>query len=127
MVVLPEPCKFIDGKPEDEYVKLRARPNRGRYLHIVEWERVHGPVPEGLKIDHLCSNKACYEITHLDPVTQSENVRRSYARGERPPRTHCRNGHSLEGDGNFRMQHDSYKVCRPCQQAANRRYRMSHA
>ena len=39
-----------------------------------------GPIPEGLQLDHLCSNPPCVNPDHLEPVTQTENVRRSYAR-----------------------------------------------
>lgn len=38
-----------------------------------------GPIPNGLHIDHLCRRRSCVRPTHLEPVTCSENAKRSYA------------------------------------------------
>ena len=42
----------------------------------VYFERIHGPVPQGLQLDHLCRVRACVNPDHLEPVTRLENVRR---------------------------------------------------
>lgn len=43
-----------------------------------------GPIPVGYVVDHLCPmaapNRHCIEPTHLEAVTQAENVRRMHAR-----------------------------------------------
>jgi len=50
----------------------------GRILrtHRVSYELLVGPIPEGLHLDHLCRNKACFNPEHLEPVTHVENMRR---------------------------------------------------
>lgn len=64
--------------------------------HRVAYEFYRGPIPEGMKIDHLCRVRCCVNPWHLEPVTDKENVLRgvgisaAYAR-----RTHCKNGHEL--------------------------------
>lgn len=45
--------------------------------HRYMWEKVNGPMPEGLEPDHLCRNRGCVNPDHVEPVTHTENVRRS--------------------------------------------------
>jgi hypothetical protein len=47
-----------------------------RKAHRVVYERLVGPVPDGLQLDHLCRNRACVNPDHLEPVTRSVNVQR---------------------------------------------------
>src|SRR3954467_1668548 len=52
-----------------------------RYAHRVAWEREVGPIPNGLSVDHVrdrgCVWRDCVEVTHLEPITQAENLRRA--------------------------------------------------
>ena len=58
--------------------------NRDVYVHRAAWELENGPVPEGFELDHLCRNRACVNLEHLEPVTHRENVvRRFSARAQR--------------------------------------------
>lgn len=45
-------------------------------VHRAVYEALVGPIPQGLEIDHLCRNRACYNPRHLEPVSHLENVRR---------------------------------------------------
>ena len=47
-----------------------------RYAHRVAWIEANGPIPGGLDIDHLCRNRACVNVEHLEPVPPDENIRR---------------------------------------------------
>lgn len=62
----------------DGYGKA-ACAGRGVMAHRMVWERVNGPVPDGLVLDHLCRNRRCVNPAHLEPVTHTENNRRSRA------------------------------------------------
>lgn len=42
--------------------------------HRYVWAREHGPIPDGLYVDHKCWNKACVNIAHLRLATHGENV-----------------------------------------------------
>jgi hypothetical protein len=49
---------------------------RTQRAHRVYYEQHVGPIPEGLQLDHLCRVPACVNPSHVEPVTQTENVRR---------------------------------------------------
>lgn len=45
--------------------------------HRIAWVLLRGSIDPALTLDHLCLNKLCVNPEHLEPVTLSENVRRS--------------------------------------------------
>jgi hypothetical protein len=49
---------------------------QNRLAHGVFWERENGPVPSGRQLDHLCRNRACIRVDHMEIVTNAENQRR---------------------------------------------------
>lgn len=42
--------------------------------HRVAYERIVGPIPEGLVIDHLCRNPPCVRPDHMETVTNYVNT-----------------------------------------------------
>jgi len=79
------------------------------YAHRWSYEHHIGPIPAGLQIDHLCSNRACVNPDHLEPVTSTENLRRSNGNAKK---THCPSGHPYSGD-NLRIYRGA-RLCREC-------------
>lgn len=54
------------------------------------YERLAGPIPEGLTLDHLCENKDCVNPDHLDPCDRGENVRRHFRKHPKDwSKSHC--------------------------------------
>jgi hypothetical protein len=45
--------------------------------HRYVYECLVGEIPKGMQLDHLCKVRACVNPKHLEPVTATENVRRS--------------------------------------------------
>jgi hypothetical protein len=86
--------------------------------HRLAYELEVGPIPEGLVLDHLCSNPACVNPAHLEPVTQKENVRR----GANARKTHCKHGHELSG-ANVYWSRQGWRSCQTCKAASRRRSR----
>lgn len=52
------------------------------YAHRIAWEVLRGPIPPEMTIDHLCRHPGCWNVAHLEMVTNSENARRRWARSE---------------------------------------------
>jgi hypothetical protein len=61
------------------------------YTHRIAYELAHGPIPEGLEIDHLCRNRGCCNPDHLEAVTHHENTLRAWALV-----MHCPQGHPYD-------------------------------
>lgn len=83
--------------------------------HIHAWTEKYGPVPEGKVLDHACNNRACKATHHLEPVTQSENLkRRSWRYRSRLQK--CPRGHDLKLNGV--VTPSGGRVCRQCNRDA---------
>lgn len=83
--------------------------------HIVAWEREHGPLPDGLELDHLCRRRACCALIHLEPVTRSENEKRKSWRFRSKIAT-CPRGHQLAETA--MVSPEGGRVCRTCRDEA---------
>lgn len=119
-------CLEWQGPLHEGYGHLKVN-GRMPGVHRVVYGELFGEVPKGLVIDHLCRNRACCNPSHLEVVTNSENVRR----GNSPfmvnaRKTHCKYGHALTGD-NLYITPVGERRCRTCmaridrQQKAKRR------
>lgn len=69
------PCHIWQRNLKDGYGRASVG-NKERKAHVVAWEKVHGPVPDGLMLDHLCRVRACINVDHLEPVTNAVNIQR---------------------------------------------------
>jgi hypothetical protein len=102
-----------------------------RLAHRVAWIDVHGVIPDGLELDHLCHDpevcqlgsacphRRCCNVEHLEVVTHTENIRRSGAANHQRAKTHCPAGHAYADHG---VTVDGRRHCRPCGRDAVRRY-----
>jgi hypothetical protein len=103
------------------YGRLDTKAFGPRMAHRIMYELVHGPIPGGLQLDHLCRNRGCVNPDHLEPVTPRENLMRSPLTRARQnaDKTHCNRGHEFN-DSNTRLSPAGTKVCRPCMKMHSR-------
>ena len=99
-----------------------VRHNGATHLaHRFIFTEMVGPIEGGMTVDHLCANKLCQNVFHMELVTRSENARRKNER-----QTRCLNGHELAGD-NLRtsMKRDGHerRVCMTCHRQHTAAYR----
>lgn len=77
---------YAIGRPEGVSVRVH------RWLY----KKLNGDIGD-LTLDHLCRNRCCINPSHLEPVTQKENVLRGIgATAENARKTTCKNGHKFD-------------------------------
>lgn len=90
--------------------------------HRASYELAHGPIPDGLELDHLCRNRRCVRVEHLEAVSPRVNVLRSRGpaavnfRKDRCPRGHA-----------YHLTVSGRRRCHQCMAAATARWRKKRA
>jgi hypothetical protein len=113
-----------------EWTGKRDPDGYGRFfvsVHRLAYQWLVGPIPDGLQIDHLCRNPSCVNPEHLEPVTPSENVRRSSSPAAiNANKTECIHGHPFD-DANTIIEANGTRHCRSCGRARVQRYKQRKA
>lgn len=110
--------------------------------HRALYETERGPVPMGLQLDHLCRNRDCVNLDHLEPVTARINTHRGNApagkecqenalppgartRRRQPSTQRRRKGLPRVRQGQFEAAMESPSRERPLRRKGNRPARLS--
>jgi len=99
------------------WIGYKSKRGYGKFYFEKSWYRAHrfsylmahGGIDPNLTIDHLCRNTACVNPSHLEQVTNQENIRR----GGNSLKTHCPQGHPFSGS-NLVIKNDGLRRCRIC-------------
>lgn len=99
---------------------------RSARVHIVAYEELVGPVPDGHVLDHECRVRHCFNPAHLTPRTGRENTLRgeSFA-AQKARQTHCVRGHELAGENLLeRTDRPGRRECRTCKRTRRKSHRL---
>lgn len=93
--------------------------------HVVIWSMLHGDLPSGIELDHLCRNPGCVNPSHLEPVTKAENIRRGLARWAQQERrqhrvTACTRGHAYTPENTYENPRTGKRACQTCRRERQR-------
>lgn len=69
-------CVLCANQPNhDGYIRIRCVvEQRLVMLHVYEWEKVNGKKPNGMELNHKCSNRACCNLEHLELICGSAHA-----------------------------------------------------
>lgn len=91
-------CLVWTGAPSKDGYGIMKVAGRTTQVHLVSWELAHGPVPEGMQVDHTCHTRACFKVEHLRLATHSEN---QWNRSGSMSATGHRNVYNARGGGYY--------------------------
>ena len=96
------------------YGRAWADDGKQRSAHRWAYERLVGPIPEGLTIDHLCNNPPCVNTAHLQIATVRQNLLRgnTYS-GRNSRKTRCPRGHPYDIENTY-IYPSGRRDCRAC-------------
>jgi hypothetical protein len=116
---LKQPCKEWQGAlDQDGYGRINVN-GKWKLAHRVEYEKFVEPIGNGLVIDHLCRNRSCVNVSHMEIVTNKENVLRGMGvTAQNKRKTTCKNGHL------FYTDKDEKRKCLECARKRWREYRL---
>jgi len=113
--------QYIGKLDKNGYGRVRDNYTR-KLIHRAMYEHLIGRIPDKMVIDHLCRNRGCVNPSHMEVVTQRENILRGYGVTARNSRKlNCKRGHGLNGE-NLYMTTKGSRQCIKCRNILGRKY-----
>jgi hypothetical protein len=112
-----EPCQeWAGAKTSNGYGSRWSPVHVVKSAHVVAFEAVHGVVPPGYVVHHLCENKLCVRLDHLQLLSWAEH---NALHSSNAKKTECPRGHPYD-EANTRVSHGR-RQCRACDNERSRR------
>lgn len=116
--VMKEGCLYLDKSPHHTGYTYTVFKGRAYGAHRLLKTISMGKNFPGKVTDHICDNKSCVRISHLEVVSQSENIKRGTAYHhliqKSKNRTKCNRGHS------YSYFYKTGRQCKLCQYISRR-------
>lgn len=110
-------CWLYQGRTDKDGYPIEWRGNKPVKVYRLIYEAETGTkVPEDMVLDHGCAVRSCCAPHHLEPVSQSENLRRRNWR-YKVRRKVCQFGHTM---ADAMVLATGGRVCRTCAREATR-------
>ena len=68
------PCKLFEGFKEKFGYGHKSHKGKNWMAHRLAWYKVHGDIPKGLHVRHMCHNPSCVNPDHLVLGTHQDNM-----------------------------------------------------
>lgn len=107
----PSDCTIWTGAINSKGYGCYAIAGKSHLAHRVAWEDAHGPIADGMTVDHLCRVRTCVNVDHMEVVTRAENIKRGH---ELVVGMHCSHGHLIESDTDLYVHRSGNKECDAC-------------
>lgn len=119
--VTPSGCwEWLASKNKNGYSLFQVLPHR--YAHRFIYEYYHGEIDPTLTIDHLCRNRCCVNVNHLEQVSIKVNTLRGFSASSINARkTHCPRGHQYDECNTWYAKNGS-RICKSCNSARCKRW-----
>lgn len=118
-------CLIWQGATYRGYGRVKINGQQVR-VHRAVYELAVGAIPDGLTLDHLCRNRACVNVEHLEPCTRGENTRRAHKGRSRPLQPTCKRGHPFDEENTY-ICRKGKRRCRTCSRERRRGLPVKHA
>jgi len=107
-------CLIWNGHINKKGYGMMSLNHQAFLVHRISYELFKGSIPKGLTVDHLCKNKACQNVDHMEAISNKDNILRGNNTAARNSRkTHCIRGHEFTPE-NIYKQHGNMRMCREC-------------
>lgn len=116
------PCIEWTGRVDEKGYGRFYADGKHRKAHRYLYEKLVEPVPDGLELDHLCRNRCCVNLDHLEAVTHEQNM----SRGAHAMKQVCARGHPYEGDNIYYRPNGRGRACKECRRENLQRFRERH-
>lgn len=114
------------AKTANGYGVFNTGEKRNCLAHRYAYEATHGPIPEGMQLDHLCRTRPCVRPDHLEVVDNRTNqLRGNSPSGVHARQTHCMHGHEFTAENTYRRKNGS-RECRQCRRRIRRNHYLKH-
>lgn len=120
-------CWIWQGhKRKDGYGRF-WRQGSCQYAHRISYEIFHGPISNGLVIDHQCRNRICVRPDHIRAVNIRTNCIENSMSGPvvNSLKTHCPKGHGYTKDNTY-IHPDGSRRCRVCRIEYKRKWQRTN-